>query len=178
MKNNAKIKSKFLIVIVSIVLVSCKDHPTPYPIFLDVFGDKKLDVLTVEDNTEKHSMKDIKILVNGRSEKICSILPIIDSTYVQGEPKVEMIYLEANSVQTNEKGLRVIVRNTDLIPDYFFIDLFYEKEWRVERYGIINTNIQDSLYIISKMVNKSVDHEFGTERICDPKMIRQQYFNM
>jgi hypothetical protein len=180
MKNVVRKKNSSLLIIIIIILfifISCKKSSKNSTFLLDVYGDAKLDTLSIEDNINKHYLQDINIYVDGKKERIISLMHLKDSSFVLTKPKIEMIYLEANNIQSDKKGLRVLIRNTDLIPDCFFIDILYKKEWIIKEYGIINTNSNDSLYIFNKEINKSLTEEFGSNHICNPKEIVQIYFN-
>ncbi|WP_073360481.1 hypothetical protein [Flavobacterium fontis] len=159
------------LILIFLIVVSCKKDTSISCSYLDIIGDQKWDTITLESNINKQCMQDIFFLKNGKKERILSILPRVDCAYVLTKPKIEMIYFEANEIQSKDKGLRVMIRNTDLVPDYFFIDLFYEKEWIIKKYGVMNTNPMDSLFVKSKNINKSLTSELGNERICNPKTL-------
>lgn len=173
MKKNVMLKINKIILIAVFLFSSCQKKLDAY--YFDFLGDDKLDTLIIKDNGKPY-IQDIFLLKNNQQKKIISILPLKDSTYVMTQPKIENIYIEANDVQSQEKGIRIIVRNTDIIPDCFFIDLYYKNQWYVEYYGIINTNSSDSLYIKKEKINRSVFNEFGHERICNSKEIIRKYF--
>ncbi|NBL65398.1 hypothetical protein GV828_09330 [Flavobacterium sp. NST-5] len=86
---------------------------------MDVIGDSKIDTLIMKNknNTE------ISIFKNGKIHPIIKLYPLIKEEFLTTMPPIEMVYLEANYIQTNNKSLRIKVRNTDLQPDCFFIDI-------------------------------------------------------
>lgn len=177
MRNFAKTKSKIWLLNITFLSVSCNHKNATTETDIDLLGDKKPEKVLVESNLNKNYIKDINIINDNKKEKIISILPMKDSTFIDSDPKIENIYLQANNIQTKEKGLRILIRNTDLIPDCLSIDLIYKKQWIIERFILSNTNPQDSLSIIEKNINKSLENEFGSERVFDPKAILQKYFN-
>lgn len=103
-------------------LISCNENNVNNTFYFDLTGNNSLEKITIENNKLKY-VKDIYITEEGSKKRILSIFPLVDSTFVLSNPKIENIYLEANSIQNNDKGLRIIIRNTDLIPDYYFIDI-------------------------------------------------------
>lgn len=167
--------NKTLIIILILISFSCQKNSNEY--YIDVIGSTKLDTVFIEDNIEFNYVKDLYILENKKTKRILGILPLADSSYIMTKPRIENIYIEANNIQSNEKGIRLLIRNTDLLPDYFFIDLYHKKEWFIEYYGLINTNSMDSLYVKKVKINKTVQSEIGKEAICNPKEIIQKYFH-
>ncbi len=118
----------------------------------DIVGDKRLDsVVTFEDNEGTS----VCLRQNNRDTEIIKITPLIDSTFNSAKTKIENVFLMPNAVQTDEKGLRVMVRNTDLSPDCCFIDLKFKQKWVIEYVGIINSI--DSVFIKRVQINLPVD---------------------
>lgn len=96
--------------------------------FLDVVPESGMamtDTLLLErkDGTTVLSRSD-----NGILKKVVTIYPMFDAKYVTTEPQVERVYLEANGVQTSERSLRLIIRNTDTYPSYCFFDVIFNGE--------------------------------------------------
>ncbi|MBS7787668.1 hypothetical protein KIH23_10195 [Flavobacterium sp. CYK-55] len=146
-----------------IVLASCEnknrtiktDKSEKY--YFDVLGDSITETLLVENDSKIKSLKNICIIYNSKKSKICTIDCFRDSSFVITSPKIENIYLEANNIQSNEKGFRIIQRNTDFSPDILYLDLVYKKEWFVKSFGIINTSGPNpKQYICSVEINKSL----------------------
>ena len=97
--------------------------------FLDVIGDSALDTIVVRNNETIPCVRDIYLMRNETRSRIISIKPWRGSEFVLTQPAVEMIYLQANAIQSQMKGLRVVIRNTDFVPDCIFIDLHYNNGW-------------------------------------------------
>jgi hypothetical protein len=171
MRTNVKLRINSIIIIV-FFFISCQKKQNAY--YFDFTGDLNLDTLVIKDSTKSY-IKNLYILKNRELKKIVSFLPMGDSSHVSTKPQIENIYIEANQIQSKEKGIRVIIRNTDLIPDIFFIDIYHKDKWYVEYYGIMNTNSSDSLYIKKVKINRSFIKEFDKGMICNPKEIIQKY---
>lgn len=100
--------------------------------------------------------------------------------YTTKSPEIENVYLEANDVQSYTKGFRIIIRNTDMSPDIFYLDLYFDKEWFVKSFGIINTDNQNKQFICSRNINKSLksfEGHFGKKMEIIPTMFISLYFN-
>lgn len=91
--------------------------------FLDVIGDSAIDTLVLESVDDK---ADLRIVQDGVPTSILMIDPLFigGGEYRTTLPPVEKIYLEANDVQSHDKSLRLIIRNTDVAPEYRFFDLY------------------------------------------------------
>ncbi|GAA4149473.1 hypothetical protein GCM10022217_01400 [Chryseobacterium ginsenosidimutans] len=125
----------------------------------DISGDSQNEYLQIVENNNGFTL-----YVD--NDPIITLLPMQNESYVKTNPKIENIYIEPNNIQASKKGVRIKVRNTDLEPDYFYMDIFSaNKQWIVEKYGIINT--QDSIFIKEKLVNKPIAIFLGKKRICD-----------
>lgn len=144
-------------------LFSCnsKEEIKEDKFYLDVYGDQKLEEIRI-----KHFLDYDELSVYENENKILlnfNIYPLIvsDLGFRNKTPKIENIYIEGNSIQTPKKGFRIRMRNTDLRPDCFFIDLYFDKYWIVETYGVENTTFENDednkSYILTKRVNKKID---------------------
>lgn len=127
----------------------------------DVYGNRDLEEIKIE---HQNYFDVLEIFEKNNHNPLLKfkIYPLIaDSNFRNKSPKIENIYIEGNSIQTNDKGFRIKIRNTDLKPDSFFIDIKFNKFWKVETYGIENTNFVDendnNSYLITKKVNKNLD---------------------
>ena len=117
-------------------------------VIMDVIGNSKMDTLQVKTNK---STFEILLIIKGKTLEIIKLYPLISEKFVLTKPPIENVYLEANYIQTDKKNLRIKVRNTDLQPDSYFIDIsLNEKENYVTSFGLINSI--DSVYIKSKNV--------------------------
>ena len=148
-----KINIYFILLFLSIITACSKKEKSikgyENLLILDVLGDSKMDTLIV--NTNK-SIKEILLIKKGKTQEIIKLYPLVNEKFVITKPPIENIYLEANYIQTDKKSLRIKVRNTDLQPDYYFIDLsLNEKENYITSFGLINS--VDSVYIKIKKVN-------------------------
>ena len=138
--------------------------------YFDIIGNTDLDKIELsylDKGRTKVTLPDGTILI---------LLPRLDATYLNTEPRAENIYLEANDVQSSAKGLRIKIRNTDLIPDYVYFDIrFKNKYWYLINYGIINTIVEESVFIKNKEVKKKlnqvaqIDQKDDKVIILDPK---------
>lgn len=83
------------------------------------------------------------------------------------EPKIESVELQANGIQSEDKGLRILIRNTDFEPDYYFLDLQYQidkNQWDILFLGVMNTGpTTDSVYIKRVTVNQTVKEFCGKD---------------
>ena len=115
----------------------------------DIIGNSGLDTLQIAEDIEKTY---IFILKNNEKKLLLKLYPLINNEFKTTNPTIENVYLEANNIQTNEKSLRVIVRNTDIQPDYYFIDVFLNCDKpKINNLGFMNSI--DSVYIKNKKVN-------------------------
>ena len=157
----------------------CEINHTDNFYYLDVIGDNSLDTIIVSNNKTNPSIRDIYWVENGKRDRIISIKPWRDSTFVLTQPPIEAIYLEANEAQTGEKGLRIILRNTDIAPDCIFIDIYYDDTWMIKRYYLLNTEPYFGIDLFIKYIDidKPVFIECGEDLICNPKLdINYKYF--
>ena len=139
-------------------------------LYFDLIGNTDLDKIELsylDKGRTKVTLPDGTILI---------LLPRLDANYLNTEPRAENIYLEANDVQSSTKGLRIKIRNTDLIPDYVYFDIrFKNKYWYLINYGIINTIVEESVFIKNKEVKKKlnqvaqIDQKDDKVIILDPK---------
>lgn len=106
-------------------------------IYLDVISDNKLDTLIVEPFPSSPNLKILKIKRKDVYEEICIIKLRNDS--------IANLYIEANNVNQINKGIRLMVRNTDFIPDYKYIDIEFHDKWKIKTIGHINTNPDSKL---------------------------------
>ncbi len=181
MMKSAKTISKihFLILTVLIVLGCKRNDIIIYPknesrlFFFDVIGNSDLDTLIIENPKTNKYNKSILILSKGKKSPICEIMPRLDSTFILTSPSIENIYLEANEVQTKNKGFRLLSKNTDVQPEYFFIDFYYNKEWVIKDIGFLNISGKTQ-FICKKNIEKRIT-SFG--RLINPKIINQIHFN-
>lgn len=166
-----------------VVFISCDnkgkqtiDKEAKY--LFDVFDDSALETLSVESDLQT---KNIYIFQGNKKIKICSLDCTDNPDFVTKIPSVENVYLEANNIQTNEKGFRIIQRNTDFSPDIFYLDFKYEKEWFIKSFGIINTgSLNTKPFICNKEINrslKSFNSQFGKESTIYMKYFVENYFD-
>ena len=173
---------KYSIIIILALTFSCNKSETKVlsnSYSLDVINDSKKEILIVQQNKKDHSKKDIFLNEVSEQNRICSILPTYKKEYVTTYPEIENVYLEANNIQTEKKGFRIIIRNTDICPDIQYLDLSYKASWTIERFGIINTCEDNNAekYICSENINKSIKNLFGENLEINTKKIKQLYFN-
>ena len=167
------------IVILIVLFYSCKRDDssnfqksnTHKNYFYDIIGNTEIDTINmcyINDTMEIRLPKNT----------IIRVLPRINSDYLKLQPPIENIYIEPNNIQSNDKGIRVKIRNTDLIPDYIFMDLTYSNNtWNVEQFGIINTNSYRDPYIMIEKINRPIDIELNSGKIFNPNYTIMQYFN-
>jgi hypothetical protein len=142
--------------------------------YLDVVGDNALDTLIVSHDEANPEIRHIYLVINGLMDKIISIKPWGEAWGVLSQPPREVIYLQANEIGTGEKGLRIIIRTTTMVPDHLFIDLFYDDNgWIVKRYYLLNTEtwgVSIKLFIESVAIDDCLIADlFGEDLICDPR---------
>jgi hypothetical protein len=114
----------------------------------DIIGNSCLDTLQIAEDIEKTN---IFIIKNNKKKLLLKLYPLINNEFKTTNPTIENVYLESNNIQTEEKSLRVIVRNTDIQPDYYFIDVFLNcDEPKINNVGLMNSI--DSVYIKTKKV--------------------------
>jgi len=142
--------------------------------YFDVVGNSNIDTIVVEDSKINKLNKSISIYFNGKKLLICEITPRVDSSFTKTSPKIENIYLEANNIQTNTKGLRVLSRNTDINPEYFFTDLYFNNQWIVKEVGFMDISSKNT-FICKKAIQKSI--RVFKNNVINPKAINQIYFN-
>ncbi len=175
-----KIKYKYLFFIV-LLFTACKndksidiENTDKNLYYFDVVGNSSIDTIIVENSNINKLNKSISVFFNGKKSLLCEIAPRIDSSFTKVSPKIENIYLEANNVQTNAKGLRVLSRNTDIQPEYFFIDLYFNNEWMVKQIGFLDISSQKP-FICKKSIQIKIKKFNGL--IINPKDLNQKYFN-
>ncbi len=177
MKNVSRVLLGFFIIIFALLflLVACNnkiknDIKESNIIMLDVWKSPTLDTLTFQLNPEDGTTT-ISIIENNKPIEIISVLPLFNKDFKLVEPKIESVELQANGIQTEEKGLRVLIRNTDFEPDYYFLDLHYKldkNQWSIQFWGVINTAPStDSIYIKRVAINQTVKEFCGNEKKCN-----------
>lgn len=147
--------------------------------YLDVLGDSQVDTLFLRNNYADDTYVDIVLLQCGKEEKILTVKPRLYSLRecVTTIPQIEIIRLESNYTQSDDKELRIIIRNTEIVPDYIFVDLKYESQWVVKRYYVCNSNTDESVSISVIAINRSVSSEFGKEPLLDQGQILNLFSN-
>lgn len=141
--------------------------------FFDVVGNSNIDTLVVESSETIRFNKIISIISNGNKLLICEITPRLDSSFMATSPKIENIYLEANAIQTKNKGFRLISRNTDIEPEYFFVDFYFDEEWVVKEAGFSNISGKNQ-FICKHSIEQKITN---FNKLVNPKNINQIYFN-
>ncbi len=181
MMKSVKIKNKYYLFFFLILCMSCKNNQLENNkkvefslYFFDVIGDSYIDTLMIENSSKNKFNKSISIILNNKKTLICEIKPRIDSSFILTSPKIENIYLESNNVQTKNKGFRLLSKNTDIEPEYFFMDLFFNEKWLITEIGFLDIST-DKPFMCKKNIQKSIK-EFNDFQI-DPKLINQTYFN-
>lgn len=147
--------------------------------YLDVIGDSRVDTLFLKSSYLDKSNVDIVLLQNGIENKVLTIKPRLHSLgeYVTTIPQIEVIRLESNYTQSDDKELRIIIRNTDIMPDYIFIDLSYDNQWVVKRYYVCNSNIDKPVFISVIKINRPLDDELGKDKILEQEQILNLFSN-
>ncbi len=151
---NVKIKKYCIFFLTLFILTNCKTEVSTKNhlnkiVYFDVIGNNDLDTIQINEELEN---TDIFIIKNKNKKLLLKLYPLMNKDYKTTNPAVENVYLEMNNIQTNEKSLRVIVRNTDIQPDYYFIDIFLNcKEPNIYNLGLMNST--DSVFIKTKKVN-------------------------
>lgn len=154
---------RFLHVLLVILLFSCSSKNDELKMedkfYFDVYGNSQLEEITISYLKKYYELNVYD--KNNKSLLKFKIYPLIaDENYRNKIPKIENIYIEGNSIQSNDKGFRIKIRNTDLRPDSFFVDISYDKFWKINTYGIENTTFSDindnNSYLITKRVNKNI----------------------
>lgn len=95
------------------------DHEVHY---LDVTGDSSVDTLVLRRKVGKTN---ISLFEMGLEHDLFCVKPLFSTMpeYLATMPPIERIYLEANGVQSPDKCLRLIIRNTDTDIEYSFFDI-------------------------------------------------------
>lgn len=151
---------------------SFDDYTKSDSFYIDALGDSKVDTLIVRQNKHENKISEINTLMNGVEQRIISILPrLYNGEEVLAYPQIETISLSTNFTQSEDKELRITIRNTDLIPDYLFIDLKFDKIWIVKRYYLCNTNKDTEIFIRCINIEKPLHQEWGKELIVDQNYI-------
>lgn len=172
------VNKAWVLIFIGCTLLTCKEdykkkETTNCKVFsLDILEDINPDIIEV---CTTNNSTQIKLPNNS----IFKIAPRMDMDYLTLKPSVENIYIEPNNIQLKEKGIRIKVRNTDMIPDYIFLDATYKQnKWFVERYGVINSNVSEDIYIKLIEINKPFIEEFGNEFVWNPSHVFLQYFSL
>jgi hypothetical protein len=137
----------------------------------DVTSDSALDTLVISRNETVRSMHDIYLLRSGVKERIISISPWRDSTFVLAKSPIEDMHLEHTESKNGIMGLRVVIRNRAVAPDCMFIDIYHDDtQWIVESVYLLNTARFSDLDLFVKCVEveKPLVEMFGQNLICDP----------
>lgn len=177
MKNVSSVLLEFFIIVFALLflLAACnnriKNDIKEVPVFLlDIWKSATLDTLTLQLNPEDGTTT-ISIIENNKPIEIFSVMPLFNKDFKLVEPKIENLELQANGVQTEDKGLRVLIRNTDFEPDYYFLDIQYQSnkhQWIVLFLGIINsTPSTDSVYIKRIAINQAVNEFCSSNLNCN-----------
>ena len=172
-KNSKKVV--FLIVILT--LCSCiekiPDKSECKYFYLDVLGDSHIDTLLIRNNYSDNSYVDIVLLQHDKEDKIVTLKPRLESLkeYITTNPQIEIVRLESNYTQSDDKELRIIIRNTDIIPDYIFIDLKYDNQWVVKRYYVCNSNTEKQVFLAVINIDRPLVDEFGGDKLLDQGQI-------
>lgn len=159
-----------------LLLISCnyrtKSIDGKMEIF-DIIGNSEIDTILLSNRVE---VTDIHILKEGKKEKIIGILPLFNPEYKTTFPTIENIYLEANFVQTEKKGLRIKIRNTDFSPDTYFVDIVnINNNWVIHSIGTMETQNSDNLFIckwdiglnINDLDDRNLNYRLEFEKIMD-----------
>jgi len=93
--------------------------------YLDVIGDSAMDTLVLKREVGQTV---IGMFDKGVVHDLLSVSPLFATMpeYLATTPPIERIYLEANGVRSSDKGLRLIIRNTDMDLEYSFFDIKLE----------------------------------------------------
>lgn len=177
MKNVSSVLLVFFIIVFALLfqLVACnsriKNDIKEVPVFLlDVWKSPTLDTLTLQLNLEDGTTA-ISIIENNKPIEIISVMPLFNKDFKLIEPKIESVELQANGIQSEDKGLRVLIRNTDFEPDYYFLDLQYlldKNQWVIIYFGVINSaSTTDNPYIKRVTVNQTVKEFCGNNASCN-----------
>lgn len=180
MMKSVRIKNKGYLIFLALLFIACKNNErksnqkniSDY-YFFDVVGNSNVDTLVVENSSTNKFNKSISIILNGKKSLICELNPRIDSAFITTSPKIESIYLEANDVQTTNKGFRLLSKNTDVEPEYFFMDLHFNKEWYIKDFGFLHISSKTP-FICKEDFQKSIKN--FKNLIISPKEINQIYF--
>jgi hypothetical protein len=149
---SVKIKM-FLFLFLLGVVISCKEKIRTKKdidefVILDIVGNSEMDTLKVKSNKGN---TEISLIIKGKEQKIINLYPLFHEKFKTTIPPIEMVYIEANNIQTNKKSFRVKIRNTDFKPDSYYIDIsLNNSKMFVTNLGIVNST--DSVYIKNKKV--------------------------
>lgn len=140
--------------------------------YLDVAGDSRTDTLFIK-KASNDSYREIFLFQSGKEENILTVKPRLASQkkYVTTNPRIEIIRLESNYTQSDDKELRIIIRNTDMMPDYIFVDLKYDRQWIVKRYYMCNSNSDQAVSISVIQIDRPLCEEFGENKLLDQGQI-------
>ena len=147
--------------------------------YLDVVGDSHIDTLFIKKRASNDSYIDIFLFQCNKEENILTVKPRLASQeeYVTTNPQIETIRLESNYTQSDDKELRIIIRNTDMMPDYIFVDLKYDSQWIVKRYYVCNSNIDETVFISVIHIDKPLSEELGKNKLLDQGQILKLFTN-
>lgn len=117
----------------------------------DIYGDDQNDTVVVRKHDVYSNRKVLYLLLNNRYKKICEV--------ISREDDVERLYIESNHINAGDKGIRLIVRNTEMRPDYDYLDItFISNYWHITNFGRINTfkrtGLSSCVYPISSSLEK------------------------
>jgi len=128
-----------LLPLIFITAISCTSHsnkvkatlPTSArTFFLDIVKDNQLDTLVIESFKNRNDLKIIKLKNENKYNNIC-IVKLRDDKSV--------LILENQHIG-KIKQLRLIDKNTSFIPDYYYLNIKFDKIWQAEDLGFMNTN--------------------------------------
>lgn len=106
-----------IILLLMFLLGSCVSHKAKDKDFLhfsdmsliaDIYGDDHNDTVVVRKHDVYSNRKVLYLLLNNRYKKICEV--------ISREDDVERLYIESNHINAGDKGIRLIVRNTEMRP--------------------------------------------------------------
>lgn len=151
--------------------------------YLDVVGDSAMDTLILGPFDGKATS--LNLLEKGVPRNILMIEPrfLGMPEYVSTSPPIERIYLEANNVQSDEKSLRLIIRNTDMVPEYCFFDIYFEgDDIRIGLCGVYDLGEIDSVKLIGRpmlctaVFNRTIERSANGKRVFFPGSILGMYW--
>ena len=148
------VKTSIIFICISLIFLSCKMKNEVFKnssnkfVYIDIIGDSKVDTLKVKSNKGN---TEVSFVNKGKTQKIITLYPLLSEKFKTTIPPIEIVYIEANYIQTDKKSFRVKIRNTDLHPDYYYIDIsLNNNEIYITNLGLINST--DSVFIKGKEV--------------------------